>query len=74
MAKLYKPPNADGLKQVNPARTGKSSSPEAAKWKAKAFELMAESKIGVVLLAGGQGRLFQFVERIPIEHIYPKSS
>ena len=71
---MYKPPNADGLKQVNPARTGKSSSPEAAKWKAKAFELMAESKIGVVLLAGGQGRLSWFLEGIRIEYIRKKVS
>jgi len=54
-AKMYKPPNADALKQVVPARTGNSASPDAAKWTRVAYDLMNASKIGVVLLAGGQG-------------------
>ena len=52
---MYKPPNADALKQVDPARTGNSASPDAAKWRQVAYDLMNQSKIGVVLLAGGQG-------------------
>ena len=39
------------LKNFSP----QSSDAAAEQWKAKAFDLMSQSKIGVVLLAGGQG-------------------
>jgi UDP-N-acetylglucosamine/UDP-N-acetylgalactosamine diphosphorylase len=52
---FLKLPKSEGLKAVSADRTGNADSEEAKKWFQTGLDLVKESKLAVVLLAGGQG-------------------